>query len=819
MIEGSLRVGRLRRAGILLSCLAAALVLPDRACAQQTATGTLQGTITAAANGRPLAFADVVVRDQGRGAVANKDGFFLIENIPAGSQRILVNRMGYASDSTTVEILASSSTTHDFVLVARDHESSKPVRIGATQRVSRKGPFSSSHMSGISVRDRAAKTPAEALREEPGVFVQKTNHGGGSAVLRGFSSNQILLMVDGIRLNNSTFRLGNHQYLATVDPFSLHSIQVYRGPNSVAYGTDALGGVINVDTWAARQEPGRKGFKWATHGAVRYATIDGEKTTHLRALLLDDSWNGTIGLSGRRFGDLKRGANSTEPSIENATNGTEQSPSGFDAWDVDAKLRWIATPRDHLTFAYQRGEQIEVPRYDKYENEGFDRWVFDPQVRELAYARYLHGRWNGDPLFQLTLSRNLQEEGRETRPDPGDDLTVEHDRVTTWGANAEGYWIPNRAHRVVFGGDLYADDVESARERRAPGGAVTRDAQGRFPDGATYQSGGIFLLEQFRPSSGRFARAELDAGLRYSWFDATFTPSDPDLVPEGSENVSQTFDALTGSLGGVYRLGDPAGRFRVHGNVSQAFRAPNLSDITKLGESKGTTYEVPNYGLDAEKVVSYELGLSGRARPGKWMTDWQLAGFYSQIIDLLASADTALAGERFLIEGSDTLKIKTKKNVGKAFIRGAELSLQTKRKPWLVRANATITYGENTTLVEPVGGVPPAFGLVSVRYSAGSGRSIRLYSRWALEQNRLSSDDLDDPRIPPGGTPGWMTWNVACTFGLYRLPGNPRLNVNLENLLDTNYREHGSGVNGPGRNLVLSLRWTTGSTINNRIGF
>ncbi|NNE10079.1 MAG: TonB-dependent receptor, partial [Gemmatimonadetes bacterium] len=416
MIEDFFRAGRRLRAGVFVLLAAVAFAPLDHPSAQPFATGTLQGTITAAETGRPLAFADVVLRDLGRGGVANKDGFFLIENIPAGPHRILVNRMGYASDSTRVEIVAGSRTTHDFVLVARDHESGKPVRIGATQRVSRKGPFSSSQVAGISVRDRAAKTPAEALREEPGVFVQKTNHGGGSAILRGFSSNQILLMVDGIRLNNSTFRLGNHQYLATVDPFSLHSIQVYRGPNSVAYGTDALGGVINVDTWAARPEPRTNGFQWATHGAVRYATIDGEKATHLRALLLDDNWNGTIGLSGRRFGDLKRGANSREPSLENATNGTEQSPTGFDAWDADVKLRWIAAPRDHVTFAYQRGEQIEVPRYDKYENEGFDRWVFDPQVRELAYARYLRGRWNGDPQIQLTLSRTLQEEGRETRP-------------------------------------------------------------------------------------------------------------------------------------------------------------------------------------------------------------------------------------------------------------------------------------------------------------------------------------------------------------------------------------------------------------------
>ncbi|NNE07176.1 MAG: TonB-dependent receptor plug domain-containing protein [Gemmatimonadetes bacterium] len=771
-------------------------------------------------NGDPIAYADVFVVGTGRGAITEPDGSFEITDLPVGKQTLRFNRIGYESDTLRIHVVADSSLPDVvFTLLPFDQKASTRIRIGATNRMARKGPFSSSRVGGWTIRERAAKTPAEALREEPGVFVQKTNHGGGSAIMRGFGSNQILLMVDGIRLNNSTFRLGNHQYLTTIDPFSLHSIEVYRGPNSVAYGTDALGGVIDVKTWETRQEPNTKGFHAATQGALRYATTDGEKSAHLRGLFLDPNWTGTIGLSARRFGDLKRGANSNDRALENATNGTEQLPTAFDAWDIDAKLRWIAAPRDHVTFAYQRGKQIEVPRYDKYENEGFDRWVFDPQVRELAYARYLRGRWNGDPLFQLTLSRNLQEEGRETRPDPAEELTVERDRVTTWGANAEGYWTPNRANRVVFGGDFYTDDVESARERHAPDGGITRDAQGRFPDGAGYRSGGVFVLEQFRPMTGRGGgRVELDAGVRYSWFDAEFTPGDSALVPEGSETVSQTFDALTGSLGGAYRLGDP-GRFRVYGNVSQAFRAPNLSDITKLGESKGTTYEVPNYGLDAEKLVSYELGISSEDRYGNWRTDWQLAGFYSQVDNLLGSADTTFAGEPFIIEGGDTLAIKTKKNIGEGFIRGAEISLRTMRKPWLVQANATITHGENTTLDEPIGGIPPAFGLVSVRRYGSAKGDIRLYARWALEQDRLSDDDLDDPRIPVGGTPGWITWNLAWSIGLYRLPGHPILNVNIENILDTNYREHGSGVNGPGRNLVLSLRWRTGSAVNNSLGF
>ena len=284
-------------------------------------------------------------------------------------------------------------------------------------------------------------------------------------------------------------------------------------------------------------------------------------------------------------------------------------------------------------------------------------------------------------------------------------------------------------------------------------------------------------------------------GGRYSYSRAAFELND---ATDGNLNlgtVELDFQALTGSLGILYLL---ASGWSVSANVGQGFRAPNLGDLAKLGESKGSTFEIPNPDLEPEKLLSSDLSLR-YYHSGGYVN---LTAYYARLSDVITSADAFYRRQSFVLRNDDSLKVKSKANTGKAFIRGVEGAFEWRfHQRRSIYGNLTIPYGQNTTLNEPLGKMPPLFGILGLRSAAGK-FDYSAYVRFAGKQDRLSADDRDDDRIPVGGTPAWHTYNVRLGWQLHP---HFRFQGVVENILDRNYREHGSGINGPGRNFIVSL--------------
>ncbi len=752
----------------------------------QMSSGGLSGIVVDEA-GAPVAGAEIELLGGGLRTTSAADGSFALSDIAPGSYTVHVRARqrdtvvledvrivsGEATDLGRVPLVATALDMGDVIVTATRNEREILDVSNAVNTVPR-----------LEIDRRMVKTSAEALREETGVFVQKTNHGGGSAILRGLSSNQILILVDGIRLNNSTYRLGNHQYLTTVDSHMLEGIEVVRGPASVLYGSDAMGGTINLITARPEASPDMPALALKARG--QYASADGELGGRVEGRLQRAALSLLAGVSFKDFGDLRRGRRSFHRQLENATDGIYQRPSGYRTNSFDAKLvAKVSRDRD-LIVAYQGSRQGDVPRYDKYENNGYAQWLYDPQERDLAYLAYEHRA-----AWRATLSFHRQQEGRKIQRATDDPVTRENDETRTWGASLQLH--PTFGdHLLTAGGECYHDDVASDRYwQDTLTGEREAAPRGRYPDGARYTSTGLFAQDEITLGDAWVTTL----GLRYSYFHTRFSMS-PDSIAPDAGDVDQSFQALTGSLGLVFRVTET---FALNANVGQAFRAPNLSDMSKLGESKGDTYEVPNPDLEPEQMLSADLGcklmgarleLSGSA-------------YASRITDLIASADATFNGSPTIEIGDQTFKVKSKQNTGTATLYGVELS-----GAWSFRGNCslhgqvTTTYGQNTTLDEPVGGVPPTFGILGVKWESAR-YDCDLYSRMATEQTRLSSDDLDDPRIPEGGTPGWA---ILSLRGGVRVTPAFELRAAVENIVDLNYREHGSGINGPGRNLVLGFQ-------------
>ncbi len=380
------------------------------------------------------------------------------------------------------------------------------------------------------------------------------------------------------------------------------------------------------------------------------------------------SWRGA-GLSIKDFGHLKRGAASRDRSIETTTNGTEQRPTAFYGHDGDAKLLYAWKPGRTITLAWQRSRQFEVPRYDKYESGRAVRWIFDPQERDLAYGTFVHVIKEGwIDRFRGTLSWQRQAEAREIQSDSLTLITREKDATITRGASLQGEKLLS-GHELTFGGDAYFDRVDSDRFFIEPvTGSRTDDIRGRFPDDARYENLGIFLRDEYR----LLERWTASAGTRAGRFEAEFRVPEGEGGNGGEESigdVEQSFHALSSSASLTFEAGD---HLMLSAGLSQGFRAPNLSDLAKLGESKGTTFEVPNHGLRPEKLISYDLG----ARYAGRKIEGNAAIYYAAIRDLIATGDTTWNGSPTIEINGDLKQIRTKKNLGDGFLRGIEVELR-----------------------------------------------------------------------------------------------------------------------------------------------
>jgi len=763
----------------------------------QSKFATIEGYIIDSHN-KPIPNVHIFLLPLNHADVTDNQGHFEIKNVPAGIYQLKIDHIAYETKIiNNLRVRAGSTLNIEKQTLKSRVLNGEGVIITASRTARQRYdvPHAINLVSAEKIQQRNAKTSAEALREEVGVFVQKTSHAGGSAVIRGLSSNQILILVDGIRMNNSIYRLGNHQYLTTIDNQLIQQLEVVHGPTSTLYGSDALGGTINVLTKTPELEYDAPKISYAISG--RYATVDAEKTTRTELVFRKRKVAFQIGLSTKSYNDLKRGKNSQYPQLENSTNGLKQSPTGFNGFDLDAKLISQISPTQSIILAGQRTSYENCPRYDKYENNGYLRWLYQPQNRNLVYLRYKNSLQSKYvTAYEATLSWQQQVEGREMQSKVTSPLTKEKDDVHTLGFMLQFHSNPGK-HLLTYGAEIYADQVASERYQIEPAsegiaGISEKSLRARYPDGAEYTSLGFYFQDEYYLHS----RWQIIFGARYSYFltDFELPASENRILPQ---HYSQNFQALTGKFSQILRLTE---RIYFNLNLGQAFRAPNLSDISKFGESKGDTYEIPNPALAPEKMLSYDFGFKCNFPRFKLSA----SAYSTRIHDLLGSADAEYNGSGTIQINESMYKVKTKKNIGQAFIRGFEIAVNYNffRKLNL-RANFTHTYGQNSTLTEPVGGIPPAYGLIGLNWQTTS-CFCDLYCRFARKQTRLSADDRDDPRIPIGGTPGWQTLNFRSGLELTQYLF---LQLAIENIFDLNYREHGSGVNGPGRNFILSLRF------------
>lgn len=624
------------------------------------------------------------------------------------------------------------------------------------------------------VRLQNPLTVADYLRGQPGAFVQATTPGQAIPIVRGLKGSEVLHMVDGFRLNTAFFRNSPNQYFALVDTQNVERVELARGPSSTLYGSDAMGGVVQVLTPEERFD----GASWGARGHVRaqWSSADLNRIARVSGAAGRDGFSIAGGVTRQSVGERTIGGDQTIP----FTN--------FDAHGGDVKMIWRVADGHELTVSGQYFKQPSTPRVDELV-PGFGQtrptsveFYFEPNDRRFAQARYRVSAptvWFDHADVQFGY-QDINDD-RRTRETGTNNREMERNRDQLRGVSAVFDKQVGR-HGFSYGVEAYWDEVSSFRQRvNAVSGAITARPS-RFPDGSTMDSFAVYLDDRIELAP----RWTLNVGGRYSRFEID--------LPANAAGTGAHLepDDFTGNVGLGFEVSDGV---HLVTNVGRGFRAPNVFDLGVFGDRPSNRFAIPNADLKPETVLTWDAGVKV-ARDG-------FAGeafvWRSSYTDKITTVDTGVVYDNGRIEVQN-------RNVTDLDLWGVEIGARWTFDRSEVYGSLNYTRGDEEYAGQRYAAdrVPPLSGRLGYRQRFGDGWSFDAYAQTAARQDRLSPRDVTDPRVDPNGTGGWSTLNARLGWEFH--PG-AELMVRGDNLTDRRYREHGSGVDEVGRSVTVGLDW------------
>lgn len=668
------------------------------------------------------------------------------------------------------------------------------------------------------------QTSADLLAQSGTVFVQKSQMGGGSPMIRGFSTNRVLLVVDGVRMNNAIYRSGNLQNVISIDPLSTETAEVIFGPGSLIYGSDAIGGVMDFHSLEARLAPEGKKLFTKGSGLVRYSTANREKTAHADITVGSRKWSYMGSVSYSNFDDLVMGRNGGQDSylrpefIERINNRDsilknpdpyKQTPSGYNQWNVVQKIRFKPSHKLDLQYTFYYGGTGTTPRYDRlieYRNGNlrFAEWNYGPMLWRMhtLQATFLKANALFDEAKLIAGYQNY-EESRIDRQRNNVNRRTQQENVVLWTANFDATKKWGKGE-LFYGLEAVTNKVGSQANTTNINTGVAQPSATRYPDGSTWDSYGAYASYRinFHP------KYTFNTGLRYSYgvvnadFNSRFFP-----FPYTNYNLRD--GAPTGNLGLVFR---PTQTWQINGNISTGFRMPNIDDMGKLFESSPGNVTVPNPNLQSEYAWSFEVGVV-KHLPGKVRVE--LNAFHSILNDAIVRRPYSFNGQDSIFFDGAKSRVEALQNVGKATVWG----IQAMAEVWFAHQFSAFTFlnyinGNETddarNVQVPLRHAPPFYGSSGLRYQLRGFRA---------ELNAQYNAEVSNENLPPSEqtktaiyatdengkpySPGWYTLNLRGSYAF----GNATLGFSWENITNQRYRPYSSGIVSPGSNFIVSLRY------------
>ena len=669
------------------------------------------------------------------------------------------------------------------------------------------------------------QTSADLLDNTGNVFIQKSQMGGGSPMIRGFSTNRLLISVDGVRMNNAIFRGGNLQNVISIDPLSVQNTEVTLGAGSVVYGSDAIGGVMSFYT-KTPQLSYKEASIVSGNAMMRYASANNEKTTHLDFNLGYKKWAFLTNVSFTDFDDLRMGSHGPDeylrPEYVIRQNGEDvivandnprvQKPTGYNQINLMQKVRY--EPKDNLKFDlglyytttsdYSRYDRLIRPRGEMLRSA---EWNYGPQEWFMGNFQ-LTKRSSSSNLYdklQTTLAYQNFKESRKDRDFQSDIRAVRAEAVDAISFNIDFEKDLSRKTSLFYGIEYLHNTVHSEGYDENIATNENSTTVTRYPDGATWQSLAAYTSLKYKPNS----KFVFQTGLRYNQIiaKADFTANNIFLnLP--FDNADINTGALTGTAGITW---SPSNMIQWKLNASTAFRAPNIDDIGKVFDSEPGSVVVPNNNLRPEYAYGGELGLKLNFE-NKVVLD--MATYYTFLDNALIRRDYDINGETEIIYDGELSSVQAIQNASKAWIYGFEVGAEVNfSKTLKLRSQYNVIGGtEDDNGVEvPVRHVAPNFGRTHLIWK----KDQLLFDAFLVYNSELSFNQLAPSEFSKDYlytkdsdgnpySPSWYTLNLRTQ---YQWKDKLTLTASLENITDQRYRPYSSGVSAAGRNLIIALQY------------
>lgn len=675
-----------------------------------------------------------------------------------------------------------------------------------------------------------ASTAANLLEAGGQVFVQKSQMGGGSPILRGFEASKVLIVLDNVRMNNAIFRGGHLQNVVRIDNAALDRAEVVFGAGSVVYGSDALGGVVHFRT---------KGVQLAENSHlsgqayVRYATANQEKTAHLNLNYGRPHFGSLTSITVSDFGDLRQGKSANpfekdainifnrnwyvetfngKDSLVSNSNPALQKQSAYRQYNLLQKFKFVPASGNtthELNFYFTNTN--DVPRYDRLTEYStgasgsitpkYAVWNYGPETWAMANYQFKHLASNAlwDNLT-VAVAGQYFAESRHSRRFNAARLKSQYEKVYMVSANIDALKNMGK-HSLQYGLEATQNIVNSTAKFTFTDSDSTAVADTRYPDGGNAMGAySVYAMDRFAIST----KLNLNAGIRYNFTNLISHFDNKDFFPFPFDEAKQNSSALVGNIGLTY---NPNQQTKIGANLSSGYRVPNVDDMSKVFESGGGILVIPNPNLSPEYAYNAELNLAKT-----WGNAVKIEAnlYYTYLRNALTRGKTQIDGQDSILYDGTMTAVYTTINKDKAYIAGGYLGISTQIGKVGLSATANYTVGkiivgegqENT----PLDHIPPLNGQCKINYQAKKWRADfwAAFNGWKRIANyRLDAED-NELYATPDGMPAWFTLNLR---GEYRFSPQWVVQAGIDNILDTNYRTFASGISASGRNISATLHY------------
>ena len=782
-----------------------------------------QITLLDKSNNKPIKEAYIFSTSNPGGVISNKDGEFSLANFKKDEyvsvQHIHYEVFRFKPNELDGSVLYLIEKKNSLPTVYYNHplryNSDEDDEAGQIEKINRE-----------IVQIENPPTSADMLQNTGSILVQKSQAGGGSPIMRGFEANKLLLVVDGVRMNNAIYRSGHLQNSITIDNAVLQETEIIFGPSSALYGSDALGGVIHFKT-INPEITLKDSLYFDGSSYLRYNTNNRSMAAHFDFSTGKNKWALLSSITANQFGDVIMGKNQVfdrdegfglhpDVVVQNlagqdtmVTNLQPQIQANSGYSQVDILEKFVYQSNDHLKYTVnlQYSNSSTINRYDKlteYSDDTlkFAEWYYGPQQRIFGQFKADFSKNPNNPnnkfYHQGVFSVAYQkiDEDRISRLYDSPFREHQNEDVNVFSLNLDFNRILPGNRILFYGMEAQHNYVKSTAFAEHIGGGSDANIQTRYPDLSNYLTSGIYLEYKQKFNNG----LSLSTGIRYSFIYANSQFKDTSFLKLPFNQVNLITSAPSGNIGLVYR---PDSSTILKSQLTTAFRAPNIDDYGKVFEKKGVTV-VPNDQLKPEYAIGGEL--SAERSFANNFIQLGAVGYTTYLHNAMVQRDFNLNGQDSIFYNGEMTKIQAIVNTDNAIIYGTSANLKINfSKALNFEYTYTFTKGTDLSANTPLEHIPPQFGKIAFTYK-NEKLNTSLFSFYNFRKNEADytpgGDNIDlTPREE--GTPPWWTLNYRISYTFY---DRIMLQFAVDNILDVQYRQFSSGISAPGRNFMIGLK-------------